>query len=208
MHDSVVLIFAKTPQGGQVKTRLIPAIGEQAATRLYIDLLEREVEWIAEELACPMELWVTPDMEHPVLQQLAQRHALPIFLQQGDDLGQRMEYACRQALAHYRQIVLLGVDCPALTAQHLSQAFSWLSEGADAVLGPAQDGGYVLLALRRCDQQLFQDHRWGEDDVAESTRASLRRLGWEWRELPMLWDLDRPEDLPRLESLGLELPPI
>jgi len=140
------------------------------------------------------------------LQRLSHRYGLPLHLQRGDDLGQRMAYATRQALKRYAKVVLLGVDCPALTVAHLRQAFSGLSEGVEAVLAPATDGGYVLLALNRCDERLFQGHQWGEESVAESTRVALRHLGWRWRELPPLWDLDRPEDLPKLKSLGIELP--
>ena len=203
MHDTAVLIFTKTPRAGLVKTRLIPAIGEEAATRLYIDLLNREVQWIADELPCAIELWATPDCRHPVLQGLALRHGLSCHRQQGDDLGQRMEHAAQQALQRYDKVILLGVDCPALTAQHLRQAIQWLAEGADAVLGPAQDGGYVLLALKRSDRSLFHGHRWGGEEVAASTRSALRSLCWDWRELPPLWDLDRPEDLARLSALNI-----
>ena len=66
------------------------------------------------------------------------------------------------------------------------------------MLGPAEDGGYVLLGLNKHHQRLFVGHRWGSENVADSTRAVLTDLGWRWCELPLLWDLDRPEDLERL----------
>ncbi|MCU7851686.1 MAG: TIGR04282 family arsenosugar biosynthesis glycosyltransferase [Candidatus Thiodiazotropha sp. (ex Monitilora ramsayi)] len=206
MYDSAVLIFAKAPYAGQVKTRLIPAIGKHAATELYTRLLEREIAWIANETPYDIELWVSPDTTHPRLQSLAKRHSLSLFVQQGEDLGERMGYAAKQALKRYRRIVLLGVDCPALKADHLQQVFEWLIAGEDAVIGPAEDGGYVLLGLNAWDDSLFHGHEWGKETVAETTRQALREIGWRWRELPTLWDLDRPSDLQQLKPLNIAVP--
>ena len=117
-----------------------------------------------------------------------------------------MGHAAEEALARHRRVLLLGVDCPALTAEHLHQAFSWLEAGQDAVLGPAQDGGYVLLGLNRFHPVLFEGHGWGGADVAHTTRMAMRQIGWRWRELPLLWDLDRPDDLAQFLQLGFEIP--
>ncbi|MCU7844428.1 MAG: TIGR04282 family arsenosugar biosynthesis glycosyltransferase [Candidatus Thiodiazotropha sp. (ex Monitilora ramsayi)] len=205
MPDDVVLIFTKPPCPGRVKTRLIPAIGEVAATKLYARLLQRQIAWIDRETPYDIELWVTSDSSHPLLQALESEYPLSIHLQQGGDLGERMGHAARQALKRYRRVVLLGVDCPALTAGHLQQAFGWLRAGEDAVLGPAEDGGYVLLGLNKWSEQLFQGHQWGAETVAQSTRRAFEAMGWRWRELPLLWDLDRPGDLERLARLDLVL---
>lgn len=206
MSDCAVLIFAKTPQQGRVKTRLIPALGEAGATQLYSGLLRREVEWIARETPYEIELWVSPDKSHPLLQELSHRYGLKLHLQQGEDLGARMGYAAEQALRRHQRVLLLGVDCPALTATHLTQALSWLEEGEDAVLGPAEDGGYVLLGLQRSHPALFVGHAWGGAEVAETTRQAMRQIGWRWRELPLLWDLDRADDLAQFQALGIEIP--
>lgn len=204
-HPCAILIFARAPCSGRVKTRLIPAIGEEAATRLYNQLLFRVVEWIHHQTPYDLQLWVTPDRLHPVWRQLAERYELCVNLQQGRDLGGRMGLAARQALVHHRHIVLLGVDCPALNPGHLHQTFEWLTSGEDAVLGPAEDGGYVLLGLNRYHVRLFEGHDWGSGEVAASTRKALTDLGWRWRELPELWDLDRPQDLQRLRLESPEL---
>lgn len=204
MLDCGVLIFTKTPHTGRVKSRLVPAIGKQAASDLYIGLLQRELHWIAAETPYAVELWVTPDTDHPVLQALSQRHRLPLLLQQGTDLGERMAHATRQALQRFRRVVLIGVDCPALTAEHLRRAFGWLAGGSDAVLGPAEDGGYVLIGLSRWDERVFEGHAWGGHDVAETTRRSFLEAGLSWRELPLLWDVDLPADLPRYRQLMSE----
>ncbi|MBV2107986.1 MAG: TIGR04282 family arsenosugar biosynthesis glycosyltransferase [Candidatus Thiodiazotropha sp. (ex Ctena orbiculata)] len=205
MRQGAVLIFAKAPIEGLVKTRLIPVIGEEAVTRLYNRLLVRVVDWICTQTPYAVELWVTPDREHPIWPRLAAQYDLSIQLQRGTDLGERMGSAAALALARHRHVALLGVDCPVLAAHHLHQAFDWLSDGDDAVLGPAEDGGYVLLGLNRYHRRLFEGHNWGGGDVAASTREALSALGWRWRELPELWDLDRPQDLQRLqlESPGI-----
>jgi rSAM/selenodomain-associated transferase 1 len=199
-----VLVFSKLPEAGRVKTRLIPALGAVGAANLYARLLERQLGWLTVEAGYPVQLWLTPSMDHPLIQQWANVSALSLFLQQGEDLGQRMMHAARSALQHYQQVVLLGVDCPALTPLHLRQAFAWL-ESYDAVLGPAQDGGYVLLGLKSTPEPLFNGHSWGQADVAETTRMAMRELHWDWRELPLLWDLDRAEDLTKLDSLGIAM---
>ncbi len=205
MSDCAVLIFAKAPLPGEVKTRLIPSLGVEGAAQLYRGLLKREVGWIAEQTAYEIELWTTPEHDHPAFLELASRYRLKRFSQSGTDLGIRMERAAQEALARHKHVVLIGVDCPALRASHLERTFHWLQAGADAVLGPAQDGGYVLLGLKRCHPRLFRGHAWGGSTVAATTREAMREIGWRWRELPELWDLDRPEDMTQFLQLGIEL---
>lgn len=197
-----VLVFTKVPEVGEVKTRLIPALGAEGATQLYSHLLHRLLDWLTSTTDYPLQLWVSPSIGHPLIQTLAEEYALTLHAQQGVDLGERMYHAANRALQQHQKVVLLGVDCPALKAEYLDQTFAWL-EREDAVLGPAEDGGYVLLGLKTAAPQLFKGHNWGAADVAETTRAALRGLGWRWGELPPLWDLDRPEDLSRLQSLAI-----
>ncbi len=198
-----ILIFAKAPVAGEVKTRLIPALGADGACQLYQQLLERLLGMVCRELSCAVELWCTPDSTHPLFQHFASLPGVTLHWQQGEDLGERMAYACEEALRRQQRVILIGVDAPALTPQQLTDTFGRLASGDDAVLGPAEDGGYVLLGLKRSAECLFHGLPWGGDQVAQLTRACLERLGWRWSELPTLWDLDRPEELPRLRSLGL-----
>jgi rSAM/selenodomain-associated transferase 1 len=200
MQGCALLIFAKTPTPGSVKTRLIPSLGETGATRLYVRLLKRLVHWIAHQTSLATELWVTPDQDHPLWKELTAEHNVSLYLQQGDDLGARMGFAAQQALKRHRHVAIIGVDCPALNVGHIRQTFHWLSHGEDAVLGPVEDGGYALLGLNKYHQRLFEGHRWGSENVADSTRAVLADLGWCYCELPQLWDLDRPGDLERLKD--------
>ena len=114
-----------------------------------------------------------------------------------------MLYAFESALAAHARVLLLGSDCPALTAPHLLQADRALRDGADAVFVPCEDGGYALIGLRRVAARLFDGIVWGGRDVMASTRVRLDALGWRWRELETLWDVDRPEDYQRLLASGL-----
>ena len=104
-----------------------------------------------------------------------------------------------EALGRGHAVVLVGTDCPALDGAYVRAALQAL-EDADAVLGPAEDGGHVLLGLRRTATALFSNLPWGTDRVLEITRSRLAMLGWVWVELPTLWDLDRPSDLLRLQE--------
>lgn len=192
-----LLIFARAPVPGQAKTRLIPALGAEGAARLQQRLTERLVEIMVAQRLCPLELWVTPDAGRAVFRALQQRQGLSLRVQRGADLGARMAVACEQALRQSDCVVLIGTDCPALTPELIARTLETLQR-KDAVLGPAEDGGYVLFALKRLEPALFKEIPWGTEQVAELTRERMRTLGWTWDELPVLWDLDRPEDLPRL----------
>ena len=118
------------------------------------------------------------------------------------DLGTRMALALESALAAGSPALLIGCDCPVLTPAYLREAAAALAEGNDAVFGPAEDGGYALIgAARSPSAQLFEDIAWGTSTVMQATRARLARGNWRWRELELLWDLDRPEDLLRWRQL-------
>jgi glycosyltransferase A (GT-A) superfamily protein (DUF2064 family) len=109
--------------------------------------------------------------------------------------------AAVDALGRCSTAVLVGTDSPLLDAGYLEQALEAL-EARDAVLGPAEDGGYVLLGLRRAAPELFTRIPWGTGQVAAITRERMVSLGWDWVELLELWDVDRPADLKRLERLS------
>ena len=194
-----LLIFTKAPVAGQVKSRLIPALGAEGAARLQEQLTRRLVERMARSGVCQLELWVAPNARHPLFDELKQRHGLPVHLQRGGDLGERMALAFAEALRRSQQVVLIGSDCPPMTEKVIERSLEEL-ERVDAVMSPAEDGGYVLLALKRPEPALFEGIPWGTPRVAELTRERMRALGWHWYELPELWDLDRPEDLPRLKE--------
>jgi glycosyltransferase A (GT-A) superfamily protein (DUF2064 family) len=107
-----------------------------------------------------------------------------------------MCWAAERGLSQGTAVVLIGTDCPEMDAHYVRSAIRALM-GRDAVLGPAEDGGYVLLALKRPGRGLFKGVPWGTEEVASVTRQRMAALGWKWLELPTLWDLDRPADLER-----------
>ncbi len=186
---------------GQVKTRLIPSVGAERAAEIYRTLLERVIGEATREVA-PVEIWCAPDTRHAVFRAVAVNPSITLYTQKTGDLGQRMAHAAHQALAWSEMVLLIGGDCPELKAEHLRLALTWLDAGVDAVLGPAEDGGYVLLGMRRMNRQLFRDIPWGTDQVLKITRQRLAQLGWAWCELEPLWDLDRYADLQRYLRLS------
>jgi rSAM/selenodomain-associated transferase 1 len=203
--DTRLLIFTRAPRPGTVKTRLIPLLGEDGAAALHIRLVKRALATARAAGIGPIELYCAPDCDDPFLRFCGGCYDASLTPQADGDLGTRMAAACEQALACDRYAILIGTDCPALTAHHLREARRTLVAGIDAVLVPAEDGGYALIGLTRCDRRIFAGIAWGEDGVMNQTRNRLSELGWRWRELETLWDVDRPEDYRRLlESRLLE----
>jgi len=117
-----------------------------------------------------------------------------------------MYRAFKRALQRHRYAVLIGTDCPALRPADLRAAGRALRAGADAVLAPAEDGGYPLIGLRRVSRRLFDGIPWGGPLVLAQTRRRLEALRWRWQELRTLWDVDRPEDVARLRRSRLLVP--
>lgn len=195
-----LLVFGREPRVGEVKTRLIPAIGAEGAAAVYGCLLSQSLSVAANVTADQRVLWL--DRLSTPSPTAAKARALGFALgqQHGDDLGARMAHAFVQALDRADLVVLIGSDCPGYSKAYIEAAFDALYE-VDAVIGPATDGGYVLLALRRFDPALFEGIAWGGAQVLAATRARLQRRGWRWRELAALDDLDRPEDLARHPTL-------
>ncbi len=197
--DARILVFAKAPRAGTVKTRLIPALGPEGAAAVHRLLTTHTVATLSRSRLAPLTLCVTPDVDDDFLRALARRAGMTLEAQEDGDLGRRMAAALRRAQADVARVLLVGTDCPNLDEAYLNAALEALESGADVVLGPAEDGGYVLVGLSRpVDERLFQDIDWGTDQVLEQTRARIRALEWSWRELPPRWDVDRPEDLTRL----------
>lgn len=177
-----VFVFAREPRPGRAKTRLIPLLGAAGAARLHARLVARALATARAARLGRVLPWSTRR-------------------QRGADLGARMLHAFRCGLRRAERVILIGSDCPALTARELRRAARWLAGGAEAVLAPAEDGGYALIALRRVSPRLFEGVDWGGAQVMAQTRARLAALGWRWRELPTVWDVDRPEDVARLTTL-------
>jgi len=180
--DVAVLVFSRAARPGRVKTRLVPRLGEWRAARLHARLTRHALR-IARAAACgPVELYDTSK-------------------QRGADLGERMHHALAAALRRHRGAIILGADSPALRAGNLRRAARWLAGGCDVVLAPAEDGGYALIGAKRASPCIFSGIAWGGSDVYETTVRKLVSLGYRWRSLEPVWDVDRPEDFDRLDWL-------
>ncbi len=197
---AAVVVFARAPQPGRVKTRLVPRLGEWGAARLYRRLLRRTLD-VAQAARCgPVELYGAPRARQAFFLQCAREWGVALRDQRGHDLGERMLHAFEQGLRAHRAVILIGTDCAALEVRDLRRAARALAGGCDAVVAPAEDGGYPLIGLRRLSPRLFEDIAWGGPDVYARTAERLERLGWRWRRLRTLWDVDRPGDLARLRA--------
>ena len=199
--NSRILQFAKAPVSGKVKTRLIPAIGAEAANELHQRLILHTLGNLTAQADTEVELWVSQSPELPFFQNLTQRYGVTLRQQQGQSLGDKMADAIEQTLLDVDAVIVVGSDCPAVDSDYLEQALTALAAGNDIVVGPAEDGGYVLIGLRRFNPRLMQDIDWGTDLVLQQTRERIAELGWAGHELPVLWDVDRPEDLQRFKRL-------
>ncbi len=193
-----LIIFAKAPIPGQVMKRIVPVLGAEGAARLHQEMLEQKLRMAHDHQIATVELYCWPDTDHPFFQEAQSRHPLQLHNQTGDDLGQRMAHAMQQSINNNCNTVLIGTDSPPLDHAYITKAFQALKDGADAVIGPAKDGGYILIGLCRFDKEIFEEIDWGEKSVFNQTTLRLAQLGFELVELETLWDVDRPEDLERL----------
>jgi rSAM/selenodomain-associated transferase 1 len=199
--DAALVIYARPPIPGQVKTRMQPRIGPQESARLYAamlcDLLERmpaTVSAIAETCIA----WSSPYAPDGEMASLAR--GLRTETQQGDDLGERMARTLQEKLQHgCRRVVIIGSDSPTLPSIYLKHAFDALTR-ADIVLGPADDGGYYLLGARRLHLALLRDMPWSTDQVLAITRKRVRKQAIPCEELPTWRDVDTVDDLVRLKK--------
>jgi len=201
--EAALIVFARAPETGRVKTRLVPLLGEKGAARLHARLVERTLETARASEIGTIELFCSPGIRDAFFTRMHQRFKVRLRSQGRGDIGDRMYRAFKRALRSHAYAVLVGSDCPALRPADLRAAVRSLREGADAVLAPAEDGGYPLIGLRRVSRRLFDGIPWGGPEVLARTRGRLKVLRWRWQELRTLWDVDRPEDVLRLRRSGL-----
>ncbi|MEK8079802.1 TIGR04282 family arsenosugar biosynthesis glycosyltransferase [Pseudomonas sp. XK-1] len=195
-------MLARAPVPGRVKTRLIPALGREGACDLQRLLLERALQLPGEGFS-ERFLWLDDEADKH-LQVLAEKLGWTLVEQPAGDLGERMRRIATLGLAGSDGVILIGNDCPALDGDYLGSACAAL-QNQSVVIGPAEDGGYVLLGLRRITSSLFSEMPWGTEQVLSMTQERLLQLDWSHHLLPTLWDVDRPEDLPRLAALGIKI---
>jgi len=192
--DSRLLLLSKAPEPGKVKTRLAEFMGEDAAAGLYEKMVHACLTMCTSADLCPLEIWCSPSTDHVFFQQCQKRYHSNLHLQVEGDIGQRMSHAIMSALQRTEHAVLIGADCPSLSAVELDAAFAALKAGTDVVLGPAEDGGYYLIGMSVHHAELFQNIPWSTDRVLAETQQHLRALGMNWHTLPVHRDIDTAED--------------
>jgi rSAM/selenodomain-associated transferase 1 len=200
--DAVLMVFCKAPVPGQVKTRMLPVLSAAEAADMHIELSLRTLRVATQSRLCPVQLWCSPTIEHPFFAAAEQKYAVSLFQQTGADLGQKMYDAFCSALSEQYRALIIGCDCPSLTEQDLEQALMALSRPESCVLGPAEDGGYVLIGLNQPHFELFDNINWGTKYVFQQTRVQIDKLNLQYFELGMQWDVDTPDDLIRYRSLS------
>jgi rSAM/selenodomain-associated transferase 1 len=198
--DFALVIFAKAPIPGQVKTRLCPPLTPDEAATLHgsfvLDTLERTKAAVATfRLPAVRLLACAPSSTHVFFKIMEERHGVRLLDQEGKDLGERMHEAFRTCFAEgFTRVVLVGTDVPSLPLNHYRDAFEALATH-DLVLGPAQDGGYYLVGLTRPAAELFQDIPWSGDRVLTMTRDRADKAGLRTALLPVWRDIDTIDDV-------------
>ncbi len=191
-----IIVFCKAPHPGKVKTRLARDIGELAATKVHEHLARHCLQQLSDFAIAPIELWCSPNTKHDFFRTCRTEYNIVLKRQVGNDLGQRMQHALSETLDQCSSAVLIGTDCPVISAEYLSLAFAAIDQNK-TVIGPAEDGGYVLLGANTVQTQLFSDIPWGTSEVYAKT---MGRITGEIERLPPLWDVDYVADLRRLRS--------
>ena len=187
-------VFAKPPLPGLVKTRLIVDLGSAKATRIYRHCLEHTLD-VTRRSGLEYQVYLSQEYDGEPFQE--EQYSL----QRGEDLGARMINALRDMLAGGAPAaIIVGSDCLDLGTQHLQQAAQALADH-ELVLAPAMDGGFTLIGCRQADPQLFRKVTWSSTGVLERTLANARRLGYRWRLLETLRDIDTLLDVEQYPEL-------
>lgn len=176
-----------------VKSRLAKDLGREFAAAVYRVMLEHTVQTISPG-DHTLALHCFPDTHHAFLGYCSNTYHVPLYRQEGDDLGERMFHAIRNSLKDGHAVVLVGSDCPELGLDHINEAFRLLDAGDDIVLGPARDGGYALIGATRIDGRVFEGVPWSTARVLNKTLSNIKALRWKSSCLPEMRDVDTLED--------------
>ena len=196
MNGKLLIVFIKYPSPGTVKQRLAKHIGSERAARVYKKMVETVLKKLspAETADIEMAVCFSPQAAETLLREWLSDNRL-FYPQKGSDLGARMHNAFTNAFERgYRKAILIGSDCPDISADIVLQGFTLLDK-KDVVIGPAYDGGYYLIGLKQPREELFQNIAWGRENVFQLTCDKLKSAGLSFALLPTLRDVDRIEDL-------------
>jgi rSAM/selenodomain-associated transferase 1 len=199
-----LLVFTKAPILGEVKTRLQPDYSPEQSLKLHKKLVINTLTSISDLSQFDIDLCCTPNRQNMFFLECEKQFPIQLSDQLGDDLGERMAFAFSSSLQVYEKVIIVGTDCPDLNGGYVNDALKALDD-FDAVIGPAEDGGYVLLGLKQFSPELFTDILWGSDAVLKQTKKVLTELSWSCHELGIMYDVDRPEDLQRYKNLLIDI---
>ena len=203
-HDHGAAGIHQSPRARREQNSAHPCVRSAKAAAAHEMLALRTLDattGLAEE-GYEVSLWGA--VAHPVLDRWAKRFGLPLCLQAVGDLGRKMQQGLASVLdGGASQALLIGSDCPVMTTEYIRQASTAL-QSSDLVLGPAEDGGYVLIGCKRAHSELFANITWGSDTVLAETLERAEQLMLTVTVLEMLWDVDRPEDWARFQRLESE----
>lgn len=192
--DTVLLIFAKAPVPGRVKTRLIPFLGKEGACELYTHMATDIISRLSASFLCPVHLYCQPDPSHIFFREHARRQYIEVGSQTGSDPGARMHNAIAHGLKKYQKAIVIGTDCPDYSAEYVEEAIKQL-DVIDVVVGPAYDGGFVLIGMKKVYASIFHKVEWGGKNVLQTTRRNIATQKLTSNLLPPLHDVDTVEDL-------------
>ena len=204
IKQNKLLVFTKEPILGEVKTRLQPTYSTEQSLKLHKKLVIDTLTSVCNASVMDVELCCTPHRNSLFFLKCENDFSVMLSDQQGSDLGERMAFAMSVALQIYEKVIIVGTDCPDINQEYINDAILALDD-VDAVIGPASDGGYVLLGLRKFSPDLFNNIDWSSDKVLSQTQKVLNDLSWSYKELGIMHDLDRPEDLNRYKDLLNEI---
>ncbi len=204
-HKQAILIiqFAKWPTLGKVKTRLAKVVGDQSAFDIHIQLTLTVLNNLTSANVGSVELWfdqLLDNTEGQCLVDACKNKSVSIFTQQGNDLGERMHQALAQGLESVDKVIIVGSDCPTVDKDYLMKAVNALNSN-DLVLGPAEDGGYVLIGARKVLPMMLDGVVWGGGGVLKSTLSNSERLGLSCALLDTTFDVDEHDDYVRWQKL-------
>ena len=191
-YDNALILFARDPILGKVKTRLSPFLEEDVILKLYTCFLQDSLDNIGKVENVDLFVGVAPSNESGFFTGTLGSD-IRLFVQEGENLGAKMRRAIQDRFAEgYERVVIIGSDSPSLPASYLYRA---LGSDKDMVLGPSTDGGYYLIGMREKVVEVFKDVTWGAETVLQETCERLVQKGASLELLPVWYDVDTPEDL-------------
>ncbi|MCR4302517.1 MAG: TIGR04282 family arsenosugar biosynthesis glycosyltransferase [Sulfuricaulis sp.] len=194
MSQPRLLIFAKQPVSGQVKTRLQPDYSPEQSAEIASFMIRATVEMAVSAWPGDVVLYAWPDIKHPLFNQLARDFRITLAPQAEGDLGAKMLSALREGIAPGAGTAIMGCDVPQCGWDVIDQANDWLARGKN-VLGPTEDGGYYFIGLQQACPELFDKIPWSSNQVLPMTLARSEKLGLDFNMLPKLRDIDTANDL-------------